>query len=100
MAHLTPDDVNRIAFRKPAFGKRGYDEEEVDTFLDAVQNTLTALYDEIARLRGGAAPPDTVSVPTPRHTASGDLDDIKAALARIEARLSSSPPPPQGSPFF
>jgi DivIVA domain-containing protein len=99
MAHLTPDDVHRIAFRKPAFGKRGYDEEEVDAFLDEVQNTLTALYDEIARLRGGGVPVAAAPEPTPRHTASGDLDDVKATLARIEARLNSSPPP-QGGAFF
>ena len=31
---LTPADIHNVAFKKPPIGKRGYDEEEVDAFLD------------------------------------------------------------------
>ena len=31
---LTPADVHNVAFKKPSIGKRGYDEDEVDAFLD------------------------------------------------------------------
>lgn len=51
MTVLTPTDVQNIAFRKPPLGRRGYDEEEVDSFLDRVEASLTVLYEEIARLR-------------------------------------------------
>jgi DivIVA domain-containing protein len=59
MSHLTPSDVRNVAFRKPALGRRGYDEQEVDEFLEEVENTIAALTEEVASLRaqgsGGAA---------------------------------------------
>jgi DivIVA domain-containing protein len=39
---LTADDVHRIGFRKPPLGRRGYDEESVDKFLDQVESDLLA----------------------------------------------------------
>jgi DivIVA domain-containing protein len=51
MTVLTPTDVRNIAFRKPPLGRRGYDEDEVDSFLDRVEASLTVLYQEITRLR-------------------------------------------------
>ncbi|MCV7234831.1 cell division protein DivIVA [Mycobacterium branderi] len=39
-AGLTPDDVRSVAFSKPAIGKRGYNEDEVDAFLDRVEEAL------------------------------------------------------------
>ena len=33
---LTPADVHNVAFSKPPIGKRGYNEDEVDAFLDLV----------------------------------------------------------------
>lgn len=40
---LTPADVHNVAFSKPPIGKRGYNEDEVDAFLDLVENELTRL---------------------------------------------------------
>jgi len=37
---LTHEDVHNVAFSKPPAGKRGYNEDEVDAFLDAVEATL------------------------------------------------------------
>ena len=37
---LTPAEVHNVAFKKPPIGKRGYDEEEVDAFLDIVEVEL------------------------------------------------------------
>ena len=69
---LTPADVHNVAFSKPPIGKRGYNEDEVDAFLDLVENELTRLIEENADLRqrvseldqelagarsGGAQPP-------------------------------------------
>ena len=39
---LTPAEVHNVAFKKPPIGKRGYDEEEVDAFLDIVEVELVA----------------------------------------------------------
>jgi DivIVA domain len=81
MPMLTPADIRNVAFGKPPLGRRGYDEEEVDAFLDDVEHTVTALTKEIAALRaqlnhggrGGAEDP-----------VLGELDLIKHRLARIE----------------
>ena len=63
---LTPADVHNVAFSKPPIGKRGYNEDEVDAFLDLVENELTRLIEENSDLRqrieeldrelGGGAP--------------------------------------------
>ena len=48
---LTPADVHNVAFSKPPIGKRGYNEDEVDAFLDLVEGELTRLLDENSDLR-------------------------------------------------
>src|SRR3982074_2185765 len=48
---LIPADVHNVAFSKPPIGKRGYNEDEVDAFLDLVENELTRLIEENADLR-------------------------------------------------
>jgi DivIVA domain-containing protein len=96
MTVLTPTDVHNVAFRTAPLGRRGYDEEEVDGFLDRVEASLTALYEEIARLR---AELDTVGSPAPigggaQPCAATDallraeLDLIKSRLAWVEQVLS------------
>ena len=51
---LTPADVHNVAFKKPPIGKRGYDEEEVDAFLDEVERELARLIEENNELRASA----------------------------------------------
>ena len=48
---LTPADVHNVAFSKPPIGKRGYNEDEVDAFLDLVETELSRLVEENADLR-------------------------------------------------
>ena len=48
---LTPADVHNVAFKKPSIGKRGYDEDEVDAFLDVVEAELSRLIEENADLK-------------------------------------------------
>ena len=48
---LTPADVHNVAFSKPPIGKRGYNEDEVDAFLDLVENELARLIEENTDLR-------------------------------------------------
>ena len=54
---LTPAEVHNVAFKKPPIGKRGYDEEEVDAFLDIVEVELARLLEENSDLKskGGVA---------------------------------------------
>ncbi len=53
---LTPADVHNVAFKKPPIGKRGYDEEEVDAFLDEVERELARLIEENNELRAQVEP--------------------------------------------
>src|ERR1700736_3043304 len=48
---LTPADVHNGAFSKPPIGKRGYNEDEVDAFLNLVEARLTELIEENSDLR-------------------------------------------------
>ncbi|MGQ0716513.1 MAG: DivIVA-like cell division protein Wag31 [Pseudonocardiales bacterium] len=48
---LTPADVHNVAFSKPPIGKRGYNEDEVDAFLDLVEAELARLIEENNDLR-------------------------------------------------
>ena len=48
---LTPADVHNVAFSKPPIGKRGYNEDEVDAFLDLVEAEWARLIEENNDLR-------------------------------------------------
>lgn len=48
---LMPADVANVAFSKPPLGTRGYDEDEVDAFLDLVETELARLIQENTDLR-------------------------------------------------
>lgn len=39
---MTPSEIHYIAFRKPPFGKRGYDEDDVDDFLYRLEEFFRA----------------------------------------------------------
>lgn len=86
---LTPADVHNVAFKKPPIGKRGYDEDEVDAFLDLVEaelarlieenNDLKAQVDEIQSKPGGPPMPSMHQPPPPPV-------------------VQQAPPPPMGGP--
>ena len=63
---LTPAEVHNVVFKKPPIGKRGYDEEEVDAFLDIIEVELARLIEENTDLRSGSGAPAGAAVPTPR----------------------------------
>jgi DivIVA domain-containing protein len=87
---LTPADVHNVAFKKPPIGKRGYDEEEVDAFLDEVERELSRLIDENSELRaGGRVGGGSASVVGDmRHT--GELADIKTQMDRIQREKAAA----------
>jgi DivIVA domain-containing protein len=79
---LTPADVHNVAFSKPPIGKRGYNEDEVDAFLDLVEAELARLIEENEDLR------EQVSQLEQRlGNAQADLEDAR-----------SRPPAPLGAP--
>jgi DivIVA domain-containing protein len=88
---LTPADVHNVAFKKPPIGKRGYDEEEVDAFLDEVERELARLIEEnnefraqSERGRPGGGPP----VGDMRHT--GEMADLKTQLDRMQREKAAA----------
>lgn len=74
---LTPQDVREKLFTSVRF-KHGYDEDEVDAFLDEVERELTRLYAELGGTPGGApgtaepaaSPGGTGDVVSPADTSS------------------------------
>jgi len=87
---LTPADVHNVAFKKPPIGKRGYDEEEVDAFLDEVERELARLIEENNELRAqsergraGGPPPGDM-----RHT--GEMADLKTQLDRMQREKAAA----------
>jgi len=89
---LTPADVHNVVFKKPPIGKRGYDEDDVDAFLDEVERELARLIEEnndlkaqVERVRSGSGGP-----PPPSGASDGDMrrlasenGDLKAQVERL-----------------
>jgi DivIVA domain-containing protein len=95
---LTPADIHNTAFKKPPIGKRGYDEEEVDAFLDEVEQELIRLVEENAALQGqvqggrsGAVHPaaSTMVLDTEFAEISAQLEQVQQARARAEQNARS-----------
>ncbi|WP_019868614.1 DivIVA domain-containing protein [Salinispora oceanensis] len=72
---LTPADIHNVAFKKPSLGKRGYDEEEVDAFLDEVEREIQRLADDNSALRAQV------------ETGAGDHDRLSLELQKLHAQL-------------
>ena len=86
---LTPADIHNTAFKKPPIGKRGYDEEEVDAFLDEVEQELIRLLEENAALqdqmrRGGGNAPGAAST----MALNAEYADLMAQLERMQEARS------------
>ncbi|MFI5492335.1 DivIVA domain-containing protein [Actinoplanes sp. NPDC051859] len=94
---LTPADVHNMAFKKPPIGKRGYDEEEVDAFLDEVEQELIRLLEENGALqdqvqRPGSGTPgaaSTVVLPAEFADLAAKLERMQEARARAEQNARS-----------
>jgi DivIVA domain-containing protein len=77
---LTPADVHSITFNKPPIGKRGFDAEQVDAFLDEVERELARLIEENGELRAlaGRGRPGA----DPRSAA--EFNDLRIQLDRVQ----------------
>lgn len=76
---LTPADVHNVAFSRPRIGKRGYNEQEVDLFIDLVERELMRHLDEESQLRTQCAE---------LRTRDGGLRKREVDLCEREAVLS------------
>ena len=88
---LTPADVHNVAFKKPPIGKRGYDEEEVDAFLDEVERELARLIEENNELRaqaGGGRVGAPAAGGDPRL--ASELSDVKTQLDRAQREKAAA----------
>src|SRR5215216_476288 len=82
---LTPADVHNVAFSKPPIGKRGYNEDEVDAFLDLVEAELARLIEENDDLREQVS-----QLEQQLGNTQADLED-----ARSRPQPAMAPPPTQ-----
>lgn len=74
-----------MAFKKPPIGKRGYDEEDVDAFLDEVEQELVRLLMENSTLRDQAQRGGPSAPGGPGATGSNPM--IRSELAGLTAQL-------------
>ncbi len=82
---LTPADVHNVAFKKPPIGKRGYDEDEVDAFLDEVERELARLIEDNNELRAqGGGAPRAAGGPGGDARLAQENGDLKAQLDRLQ----------------
>jgi DivIVA domain-containing protein len=89
---LTPADVHNVAFKKPPIGKRGYDEDEVDAFLDEVERELARLIEDNNELRasGGAGGRPVVTSGGGDPRLSQENADLKSQLERVQRDKSAA----------
>jgi DivIVA domain-containing protein len=102
---LTPEHVRNIAFAKPPVGKRGYNEDEVDSFLHHVE---AALRDPTGRTLTAEQVHNMAFAKPPIGKRGYNEDEVDAFLDLVEEQLSHRqgafppssqsglPPPPIG----
>jgi DivIVA domain-containing protein len=90
---LTPADVHNVAFSKPPIGKRGYNEDEVDAFLDLVEVELSRLIEENNDLRAQVEQLDT-QLESARADIESASHSVPQAAPRDEPRRLTPVPPP------
>jgi DivIVA domain-containing protein len=83
---LTADDAHNVAFSKPPIGKRGYNEDEVDAFLERVEQKLRNL-----NAPGGLSAAEVNSVvfsKPPIFKRGYNEDEVDAFLEQIARQLN------------
>ena len=85
---LTPEQVRTMAFSKPPIGMRGYNEDEVDAFLDRVE---AALRDPTGCTFTPEQVRDMAFSKPPIGKRGYNEDEVDAFLDRVEAQLKSQP---------
>jgi DivIVA domain-containing protein len=96
---LTPEHVRNKVFAKPRIGQRGYNENEVDDFLDLVE---AALQDPTARTLTAEQVHNKAFSNPPRGKRGYNEEEVDAFLDLVAQHIRSQqgafPPPPQSGP--
>ena len=90
---LTPADVHNVAFSKPPIGKRGYNEDEVDQFLDFVEAELARLIEENTDLKQRVEELES-ELADARSGGGAQADD----RTQMFAKPAAAPEPPAPAP--
>ena len=77
---LTPADIHNMVFKKSSLGRRGYDEEDVDSLLDAVTQEMIKLLEENEVLRNQAQRVQRVEAPVSDGSAEAELSAVSDRL--------------------
>ena len=85
-SRLTAEQVHNVAFSKPPWGKRGYNEDEVDAFLDRVE---AALRDPMRRLLTPEQVRGVAFSKPPIGTRGYNEDEVDAFLDVVAEQLKS-----------
>ncbi|WP_448639997.1 DivIVA domain-containing protein [Geodermatophilus sp. URMC 63] len=86
---LTPADVHNVVFKKPPIGKRGYDEDEVDAFLDVVEAELARLIEENNELRAGSSTGRVTAQPVTAEPAAAPAPPPQPAVREDDTARAS-----------
>jgi DivIVA domain-containing protein len=98
---LTPADVHNVAFSKPPIGKRGYNEDEVDAFLDLVEAELARLIEENDDLREQVSQLDQrlgnaqADLEDARSRPPAGMGPVPAATQQMQRQVEPPPMAPQ-----
>ena len=93
---LTAEQVHNVAFSKPPIGKRGYNEDEVDAFLDLVE---AALRDPAGRGLTAEQVRNVAFSKPPMGMRGYNEDEVDAFLEAVEGQMQSGPGRPQQPGF-
>src|SRR6266480_4782655 len=85
---LTPAEVHNVAFKKPPIGKRGYDEEEVDAFLDIVEVELSRLIEENNDLRARLSSGQPAPAAAADGASAAELAAARDENGRLQGRIA------------
>jgi DivIVA domain-containing protein len=97
---LTPDQIRNVAFSSPPIGQRGYNEQEVDALLDAIE---AAVRDPTGHPLTAEQIRNVAFSKPPLGKRGYREDDVDAFLSRVEQQLrahqgdSAAYPPPVGA---
>ncbi|MEJ3744018.1 DivIVA domain-containing protein [Actinomycetes bacterium KLBMP 9797] len=81
---LTPPDVRNVTFSKSGLNKRGYEEEDVDAFLEELQQDLALLIEENNHLRAQLTPAGAPADPDGDRRLAAQIDHVTAQLHRAQ----------------
>lgn len=85
---LTPEEIHNKTFNETTF-KKGYDQIEVDDFLDSIEITVSALVKEVDDLRSATRGEIPASVTAKLDELTADNENLSSALAQAQTEAET-----------